>query len=107
VLETHARLTLPSHGLEFVSDSAAHLAEEVQVAADAVPKAMIWSFLLNGTVGFVTLITFLFCVPDVKAILSPETNPSGLPMLYVFTQASFKNCIPLIVCSAGGYGRWH
>lgn len=80
-----------------VSDSAAHLAEEVKVAAESVPKAMIWSFMLNAIVGFIMLVSFLFCIPDVGTALDPETNPSGFVMLYVLMNASYKGCIPLIV----------
>jgi amino acid transporter len=58
---------------------------------------MIWSFFLNGIIGFVMLITFLFCIPDINAILDPEQNPSGFPVVYVFQQASYYGCIPLLV----------
>lgn len=61
-----------------VSDSAAHLSEEVKDAAKSVPKAMMWSFVLNGIVGLIVLVTFLFAIPDISAALSPETNPTGV-----------------------------
>lgn len=80
-----------------VSDSAAHLSEEVKTAAKSVPKAMMWSFVLNGIVGFVVLVSFLFAVPDIGAALDPATNPSGFVFLYVFQQASYHGSIPLTV----------
>lgn len=61
-----------------MSDSAAHLSEEVKDAATSVPKAMMWSFVLNGIVGLIVLVTFLFAIPDISAALSPETNPTGV-----------------------------
>ncbi|QDS69697.1 hypothetical protein FKW77_009736 [Venturia effusa] len=93
--------------LLILSDSAAHLSEEVKDAAKSVPRAMMWSFVLNGTVGFFVLVAFLFAIPDISAALSPETNPSGFTFLYVFQKASYHGSIPLtliliFVALAGG-----
>jgi choline transport protein len=77
-----------------LSDSAAHLSEEVKNAAKSVPRAMIWSFVLNGTVGFIVLIAFLFSLPDFDS-LDPEKNPSGFVFLYLFQQCSYKGSIIL------------
>ncbi|TID23547.1 hypothetical protein E6O75_ATG03183 [Venturia nashicola] len=90
-----------------LSDSAAHLSEEVKDAATSVPAAMMWSFVLNGTVGFIVLVTFLFAIPDISAALSPDTNPTGFTFLYVFQKASYRGSIPLtviiiLVALAGG-----
>jgi choline transport protein len=79
-----------------LSDSAAHLAEEVETASIAVPRAMIWSFFSNGIVGFVVLIAFLFCIPSINDVLDPTVNPSGFAFVYVFQKASYKGAIPLI-----------
>lgn len=80
-----------------LSDSAAHLAEEVKTASRAVPQAMMWSFGLNGIVGFGVLVAFLFSMPDIPAILDPTTNPSGYALIYVFQQASYWGTVPLMV----------
>jgi choline transport protein len=80
-----------------LSDSAAHLAEEVKTASRAVPLAMMWSFFLNGVVGFAVLLTFLFCIPSIEDILDLTKNPSGSPLLYVFQNASYWGCMPLLV----------
>ena len=77
-----------------LSDSAAHLAEEVKTASKSVPRAMMWSFFLNGIVGFIVLVTFLFAIPDLDAALS---TPTGYVVIYVFQQASYKGAIPLLV----------
>jgi choline transport protein len=53
--------------------------------------------LLNGTIGFIALISFLFAIPGIEAILDPEQNPSGFPVMYVFQNASYHGCIPLLV----------
>ena len=39
---------------------------------------MMWSFVLNGIVGFIVLVSFLFAIPDVGAVLDPATNPTGM-----------------------------
>jgi amino acid transporter len=80
-----------------VSDSAAHLAEEVKTASRAVPQAMMWSFFLNGIVGFIVLIAFLFCITSIDDILDPTKNISGSPFLYVFQNTSYWGAAPLIV----------
>ena len=92
----HARL-LRDQLTKAGSDSAAHLSEEVKDAATSIPRAMIWSFFLNGILGFAMLITLLFCIPDISIILDPELNPSGFPVVYVFQQASYYGSVPLLV----------
>lgn len=77
-----------------LSDSAAHLSEEVKSASKSVPRAMIWSFLLNSLVGFIVLISFIFALPNVNDALS---SPTGYAFIYAFQQASYKGAIPLIV----------
>lgn len=39
------------------SDGAAHMAEETKEASIIVPRCMIWSYLLNGAMGFVMLVS--------------------------------------------------
>jgi choline transport protein len=80
-----------------LSDSAAHLAEEVKVASRAVPKAMLWSFFGNGLVGFIVLIVFLFAMPNLPSLFDPEKNVSGFAFLYVFQQSSYWGAIGLII----------
>lgn len=80
-----------------LSDSAAHLAEEVRDASRSVPKAMMGSFYLNALVGFIVLITFLFALPSIDAVLDPTVNVSGFAFIYIFQQASNKGAIPLFV----------
>ncbi|KAL2350194.1 amino acid transporter-like protein [Cryomyces antarcticus] len=51
----------------------AHTAEEVEDASLNVPRSMVWAFVLNGLMGFVTLITYVFCIGDLTSALnSPE-----------------------------------
>jgi choline transport protein len=39
-----------------------------------------WTYLLNAAMGFVVLIAFIFCIPDVDAAINDE---SGFPLIYV------------------------
>jgi amino acid transporter len=60
------------------------MAEEVKDAGRNVPNAMFWSYVLNGLIALVFLITYLFCIPSVEAALN---DPSGFPFIYVFKNA--------------------
>ena len=77
-------LTIFSYSIELTrslgSDAAAHMSEEVKDAGTVVPRAMITSFVVNGVMGFIALIAFLFAIPNLGDALS---DPSGYPWLYV------------------------
>lgn len=70
------------------SDGAAHMAEETKNASIIVPRCMIWSYILNGAMGFVMLVTYCFCLTDVKAALN---STSGFPYIYVFQTGTGSN----------------
>ncbi|KAF2096693.1 putative amino acid transporter [Rhizodiscina lignyota] len=67
------------------SDSVAHMAEEVSEASITVPRAMIWSYLLNVPFTFGLLLTYLFCIGNVSDAVS---SPTGFPFIYVFQNAT-------------------
>ena len=60
------------------------MSEEIRDASVTVPRAMLSSYLLNGVLGLVFLITFLFSIVDLQGALDDET---GYPFLYVFRNA--------------------
>ncbi|KAF2277833.1 amino acid transporter [Westerdykella ornata] len=62
-------------------EAAAHMSEEVRDAAHVVPRAMMWTWLGNGLLGWIMAITFCFCVGDTMAVL---TTPLGTPFIQVF-----------------------
>lgn len=64
------------------SDAAAHMSEEIKDASITVPHAMVWAYVLNGGLGLVFLISFLFAITDLDAALNDET---GYPFLTVLT----------------------
>ena len=65
-------------------------AEEVANASQVVPRAMWYSYLLNITMGFLTLTTMLFCIGDLStAISTPKPylhlfSSTGSPLLATF-----------------------
>jgi amino acid transporter len=46
---------------------------------------MLWTLLLNGTTGFIMIITFSFCAGDLTEILSTQT---GFPFIQAFYNAT-------------------
>lgn len=60
------------------------MSEEVRDAGLSVPKAMIWTFFINGAMGFILIITYVFAIPSVDDALN---DPTGYPALYIFQLA--------------------
>lgn len=56
-------------------------AEEVDDAAIAVPRTMIWSIIVSGILSIGISIAILFCISDVDAAL---TTPNGFPIIEIF-----------------------
>lgn len=44
------------------SDAATHMSEELQDASYTLPRAMIWTGVVNSALGFVMLVTFSICL---------------------------------------------
>lgn len=86
------------------SDSAAHMAEEIKDAGRTVPRAMIGAYLMNGSLGIVFLISYMFMITDVEAALNDAT---GYPHIWVFSQTVSQggvvalNAIPTVLIFAG------
>ncbi|KAJ4363456.1 hypothetical protein N0V83_009749 [Neocucurbitaria cava] len=86
------------------SDSAAHMAEEIKDAGKTVPRAMIGAYLMNGALGIIFLISYMFMITDVEAALDDAT---GYPHIWVFSQAVSAggvvalNAIPTVLIFAG------
>ncbi|KAI8665183.1 hypothetical protein NCS56_00953400 [Fusarium sp. Ph1] len=62
-------------------DGATHLSEEMERAETGVPRAMVGSILINGTLGFGFLIALLFCMGDITSALN---TPTGFPIIQIF-----------------------
>ncbi|KAI0475372.1 amino acid transporter [Xylariaceae sp. FL0804] len=85
----------PTQGLSFMigltatvfnflgADGAVHMSEEIQNAAVIVPRAMVFTVILNGALGLGILIAVLFCITDIEAALA---SPTGFPIMTIFEQ---------------------
>lgn len=67
------------------SEAAAHMGEEVRDAAHVVPRAMMWTWVGNGLLGWIMTITFCYCVGDIESVL---TTPLGTAFMQVFLNAT-------------------
>lgn len=50
-----------------------------------LPRSIMWSVYLNGTMGFIMAITMCYCLGDVTEVLKTET---GYPFIQVFYNAT-------------------
>ncbi len=60
------------------------MAEEVKDAGRNVPNAIVWSYVGNGLLALVFIVTFVFAIPSVEDAIN---DPSGYPFIYVFQKA--------------------
>ncbi|EED13334.1 GABA permease, putative [Talaromyces stipitatus ATCC 10500] len=62
-------------------DGAIHLCEEMTKPRTDIPKVMISTILINGTMGFGFLVAILFCMGDLNSALQTTT---GYPIIQIF-----------------------
>jgi amino acid transporter len=65
------------------------MAEEVSNASRVIPRAIMLSVAINGSLGFGMLIAMLFCLSKIDDALN---TPTGYPYIEIFYQAT--NSIP-------------
>ncbi|KAF8855458.1 amino acid transporter [Acephala macrosclerotiorum] len=70
------------------ADSAVHMSEEIKDASIVLPRAIIWAASVNGTLGFIMVISFCFTLGNVADILN---SPTGYPFIQVFFNATNSN----------------
>ncbi|KAF2475067.1 amino acid transporter [Lindgomyces ingoldianus] len=63
------------------ADASVHLSEELRDASKTLPRAMIWSILVNGAMGWIIIITYCCVLGNVEDALE---SPTRQPFLYVF-----------------------
>ncbi|KAL9000493.1 MAG: hypothetical protein Q9169_000786 [Polycauliona sp. 2 TL-2023] len=66
-------------------DCCVHMAEEVEDSGRTLPRAIMWSVYLNGTMGFVMAITMCYCLGNLEEIVE---TPTGYPFIQVFYNAT-------------------
>jgi choline transport protein len=69
------------------SDAATHMSEELRDASHTLPRAMIWTAIVNSSLGFLMLITFSFCLGDVASVLGTPTGQPHIQIMYNATQS--------------------
>jgi choline transport protein len=80
------------------------MSEEIKDAGKTVPRAMIGAYLMNGSLGIIFLVSYMFMITDVEAALN---DASGYPHIWVFGQTVSKggvvalNAIPIVLIFAG------
>lgn len=55
-------------------DAACHIAKELRDAGRTLPRAMIWTAIVDGVLGFVALVTFCMTIGDVETALNSPTG---------------------------------
>jgi choline transport protein len=68
-------------------DSVVHMSEEAHHASVNIPRAMIWSVVINGIAGFAYILTVLYAITDINEVLTIGNN-TGFPIIGVFQQAT-------------------
>lgn len=61
------------------------MSEEVRDSARTIPKILIWTIVINGTLTFAFMIAILFCIGNVENALNTTT---GYPIIEIFYQAT-------------------
>ncbi len=80
------------------------MSEEIKDASKTVPRTMMGAYLLNGALGLVFLVAYMFVITDVEAALN---HPTGYPHIWAFSQAVSPggvvalNTIPITLLFAG------
>jgi amino acid transporter len=64
------------------------MCEEIKNASTVVPRSLLISIVINGSLGFAMLITILFCIGDINIALN---SPTGFPFIEIFAQATRSN----------------
>ena len=54
------------------SDACAHLAEEVSDAKRNVPRAMVYSVIINAVLAFIFSVVTLYCVTDIVEVMNAQ-----------------------------------
>jgi choline transport protein len=69
------------------SDAATHMSEELRDASYTLPRAIIWTAIVNSLLGFLMLITFCFCLGDIESVLMSPTGQPHIQVMYNTTNS--------------------
>jgi choline transport protein len=75
------------------------MSEETHRAPINIPRAMIWSVVINGVAAFAYILTILYAITDINQVLTIG-NSTGFPIIGVFQLATNnKNAATAMLCS--------
>lgn len=87
------------------ADCAVHMSEEIQHAAIVVPRALLFTILINGALAFAMAIALMFCLSDLDGALE-AAETMYYPFLQIFyssvrsiTGAAIMACVVFVVCT--------
>lgn len=63
------------------------MSEEIKDASTVVPRAVLISIVLNGSLGFAMLVAYIFCLGNLDEVLASQTT-LGYPFLFVFQKGT-------------------
>lgn len=85
------------------ADAAVHMSEELRDAGRTLPRCMIWSTLINGSMGWVMIVTVCVCLGNVEDALS---SPTGYPYMEIFYNATQSKGATTAMCSFLIFMSW-
>lgn len=68
-------------------DCSVHMSEEIYDASITLPRAIIWSIVVNGLMAFVMGITLIFTLGDIDSLLNSPTRMPFIQQFYNATQS--------------------
>jgi choline transport protein len=66
-------------------DCSVHMSEETNDASITLPRAIMWSFAVNATLGFIMAVTLVFTIGDVDSLFASVTRQ---PFIQIFFNAT-------------------
>lgn len=61
------------------------LAEEIRDSSRILPLGMVWTLILNGSTGFVMIVTYAFCLGNIDEVMNSTT---GFAFIQVFLNST-------------------
>lgn len=72
------------------------MAEEVRNASVVVPRMIMTTICLNGALGFVMIVTMVFCITDIEGMVLASTSP--YPFIDIFYMATGSRGGATVMC---------
>lgn len=69
------------------ADAAVHMSEELRDASKTLPRSMLWTTFINGSMGFIMLITFCSVLGSIDDALASPTKQAYLYVFYNSTES--------------------